>query len=106
MTDYFRIVPVGGGPSARRRTLHMVCDFSRWEDSKGQRDHCKGIYRVTTKDLTQILCNQNYWHNLGSMLPKIEIKSCVVPLCFYRKLGQGSIKVAANTKPSCPLPFI
>ena len=60
-SDYFRIVPVGGSPSARKRILHMVCDFSRWEDSTGgQRDHCKrnsNTYRVATLDSTQTRCN-------------------------------------------------
>ena len=57
-SDYFRIVPAGGSPSARKRTLHMVCDFSRWEDSTGgQRDHCKRVsnsYRVATRDFTLV----------------------------------------------------
>ena len=77
--DYFRIVPVGGSPSARKRTLHMVCDFSRWEDSKGgQRDHCKRVsnsYRVATLDFTQ------------NNLVRSETACCHPLLIFCHKLN-------------------
>ena len=41
MTDYFRIVMDCNGCASEKRQLYMVCDFTRWEGSNGQRDHCK-----------------------------------------------------------------